>query len=229
MVDVNFTAKTEDTLDDVSNGKQKKTTALENFWNPTSEMIDGARGIKTSDIIDEINEFMHNHLFTDGNDVCPECGGKLGIKLSKFGPFIGCEKYPNCKYTKQLSKTDNSAQATESAVHTKSDVVELGDGIEFRVGKFGPYVTDGAKNVAAKQYTSETITLEIARELLANAGKKAEPIKIGENPETKKMIFFYPTGRYGAYISSNRVNVSVAEQPDLETAIKLINNKAKKK
>ena len=229
LVDVNFTAKTEDTLDDVSNGKQKKTTALENFWNPTSEMIDGARGIKTSDIIDEINEFMHNHLFTDGNDVCPECGGKLGIKLSKFGPFIGCEKYPNCKYTKQLSKTDNSAQATESAVHTKSDVVELGDGIEFRVGKFGPYVTDGAKNVAAKQYTSETITLEIARELLANAGKKAEPIKIGENPETKKMIFFYPTGRYGAYISSNRVNVSVAEQPDLETAIKLINNKAKKK
>ena len=229
LVDVNFTAKTEDTLDDVSNGKQKKTTALENFWNPTSEMIDGARGIKTSDIIDEINEFMHNHLFTDGNDVCPECGGKLGIKLSKFGPFIGCEKYPNCKYTKQLSKTDNTAQAAESAVQTKSDTVELGDGIEFRVGKFGPYVTDGAKNVAAKQYTSETITLEIARELLANAGKKAEPIKIGENPETKKMIFFYPTGRYGAYISSNRVNVSVAEQPDLETAIKLINNKAKKK
>ena len=53
--------------------------------------------------------------------------------------------------------------------------------------------------------------------------------EIGENPDTKKMIFFYPTGRYGAYISSNRVNVSVAEQPDLETAIKLINNKAKKK
>ena len=230
LVDVNFTAKTEDTLDDVSNGKQKKITALENFWKPTSEMIDGARGIKTSDIIDEINEFMNNHLFPDGNTVCPECGGKLGIKLSKFGAFIGCEKYPTCKYTKQLSKNDNSAQTTESAVqNVKSDIVELGDGIEFRVGKFGPYVTDGAKNVAAKQYNSETITLEIARELLANAGKKAEPIKIGENPDTKKMIFYYPTGRYGAYISSNRVNVSVAEQPDLETAIKLINNKAKKK
>jgi topoisomerase IA-like protein len=117
---------------------------------------------------------------------------------------------------------------TESAVQTKSDAMELGDGIEFRVGKFGPYVTDGAKNVAAKQYTSDTITLDIARDLLANANKKTEPIKIGENPETKKMIFFYPTGRYGAYISSNRVNVSVREQPDLETAIKLINNKAKK-
>ena len=229
LVDVNFTAKTEDTLDDVSNGKTDKIDALNGFWGPTDKMIEGARGIKTSDIIDEINSFMHNHLFADGNNVCPDCGGKLGIKLSKFGPFIGCEKYPDCKHTKQLNKNDNPAQTPETTVKTMSDAVELGDGIEFRVGKFGPYVTDGAKNVAAKQYNAETITLEIARDLLANANKKAEPVKIGENPETKKMIFYYPTGRYGAYISSNRVNVSVAEQPDLETAIKLINNKAKKK
>ena len=230
LVDVNFTAKTEDTLDDVSNGKQDKISALENFWGPTNNMIDGARGLKTSEIIDEINEFMNKHLFPDGNDTCPECGAKLGIKLSKFGPFIGCEKYPTCKYTKQLGKIDAAAQAEKEAASTqKSDTVDLGDGIEFRVGKFGPYVTNGGKNVAAKQYTSDTITLEIARELLENAGKKSEPIKIGENPETKKMIFFYPTGRYGAYISSNRVNVSVREQPDLDTAIKLINDKAKKK
>jgi len=230
LVDVNFTAKTEDTLDDVSNGKQDKITALENFWRPTDAMIDGARGIRTADIIDEINEFMKKHLFPDGNDICPDCGAKLGIKLSKFGPFIGCEKYPECKFTKQLSKVEQPVNTADTvAQNVKSDAVELGDGIEFRVGKFGPYVTDGAKNVAAKQYSAETITLEIARDLLANAGKKAEPIKIGENPETKKMIFFYPTGRYGAYISSNRVNVSVKEQPDLETAIKLINNKAKKK
>ena len=105
----------------------------------------------------------------------------------------------------------------------------MGDGIEFKVGKFGPYVTDGVKNVSAKQYTADTITLEIARELLSNTVKKAEPVKIGENPETKKMIFFYPTGRYGAYISSNRVNVSVKEQPSLESAIELINNKQPKK
>ncbi len=228
LVDVNFTAKTEDTLDDVSNGKNKKIPALEAFWTPTSKMIDDARGIKTSDIIDELNLYMEKHLFPDDNHTCPKCGGKLGVKLSKFGAFIGCEKYPNCDYTQQLKNTDKSVQATDSAVKSTNDAIELGDGIEFRVGKFGPYVTDGAKNVAAKQYTSETITLEIARELLANANKKAEPIKIGENPATKKMIYYYPTGRYGAYISSNRVNVSVREQPDLETAIDLINKKAKK-
>ena len=229
LVDVNFTAKTEDTLDDVSNGKTDKIDALNAFWNPTSNMIDGARTVKTSDIIDEINTFMNNHLFPDGNNICPDCGGKLGIKLSKFGPFIGCEKYPSCKYTKQLNKNDKIVQDTESAVQNKNGNIDLGDGIEFKIGKFGPYVTDGVKNVSAKKYTSETITLEIARELLTNTVKKVEPVKIGENPETKKMIFFYPSGRYGAYISSNRVNVSVQEMPDLETAINLINNKAKKK
>ena len=229
LVNVNFTAKTEDTLDDVSNGKTDKIDALNAFWNPTSNMIDGARTIKTSDIIDEINSFMNKHLFPDGNDTCPECGGKLGIKLSKFGPFIGCEKYPTCKYTKQLNKNDKVVPDTETAVLPKSGTVDLGDGIEFKIGKFGPYVTDGIKNVSAKQYTADTITLEIARELLTNIVKKAEPVKIGENPATKKMIFFYPTGRYGAYISSNRVNVSVREMPDLETAINLINNKATKK
>ena len=229
LVNVNFTAKTEDTLDDVSNGKTDKIDALNAFWNPTSNMIDGARTIKTSDIIDEINSFMNKHLFPDGNDTCPECGGKLGIKLSKFGPFIGCEKYPTCKYTKQLNKNDKVVPDTETAVLPKSGTVDLGDGIEFKIGKFGPYVTDGIKNVSAKQYSADTITLEIARELLTNIVKKVEPVKIGENPATKKMIFFYPTGRYGAYISSNRVNVSVREMPDLETAINLINNKATKK
>ncbi|HBS76958.1 MAG TPA: hypothetical protein DEA31_03845, partial [Alphaproteobacteria bacterium] len=97
--------------------------------------------------------------------------------------------------------------------------------ISFRVGRFGPYVTDGKKNVAAKNYTADTITLDIARELLAGGPKKAEPIELGKNPATDQMIYYYPTGRYGAYISSNKVNVSVKTQPDLETAIDLINNK----
>lgn len=226
LVDVNFTAKTEDTLDDVSNGKQDKIAALRAFWTPTEGMIDGARGVKTTEIIDQINSVMHNHLFPDGNDKCPKCGGKLGIKLSKFGAFIGCENYPTCNYTQRLSDVAApTSDATDAATKPANTSVDLGDGISFRVGRFGPYVTDGAKNAAAKQYTAETITLDVARELLAGGPKKAEPIELGKNPATDQMIYFYPTGRYGAYISSNRVNVSVKEQPDLATAIELINNK----
>lgn len=225
LVDVNFTAKTEDTLDDVSNGKRDKIAALRAFWTPTESMIDGARGVKTTEIIDQINDVMHNHLFPDGNDKCPKCGGKLGIKLSKFGAFIGCENYPTCDYTARLGVVPATADGDDTATRPAPTSVDLGDGISFRVGRFGPYVTDGAKNASAKQYTAETITLDVARELLAGGPKKADPIELGKNPATDKMIYYYPTGRYGAYISSNRVNVSVKEQPDLATAIELINNK----
>lgn len=225
LVDVNFTAKTEDTLDDVSNGKRDKIAALCAFWTPTESMIDGARGVKTTEIIDQINDVMHNHLFPDGNDKCPKCGGKLGIKLSKFGAFIGCENYPTCDYTARLGAAPATADGDDTATRPAPTSVDLGDGISFRVGRFGPYVTDGAKNASAKQYTAETITLDVARELLAGGPKKADPIELGKNPATDKMIYYYPTGRYGAYISSNRVNVSVKEQPDLATAIELINNK----
>ena len=228
LVDVNFTAKTEDTLDDISNGKRDKLDALRAFWGPTSQMIDGARGVKTTDIINAVNDIMHNHLFPDGNDKCPQCGGKLGIKLSKFGAFIGCENYPQCNYTMRLTDTDKTAVDTSNPGNiekSKSTNIDLGDGISFRVGRFGPYVTNGTKNVPAKQYTAETITLDVARDLLENGVKKAEPINLGENPVTGKSIFYYPTGRYGAYISSNRVNVSVNAQPSLDEAIDLINNK----
>lgn len=225
LVDVNFTAKTEDTLDDVSNGKRDKIAALRAFWTPTESMIDGARGVKTTEIIDQINDVMHNHLFPDGNDKCPKCGGKLGIKLSKFGAFIGCENYPTCDYTARLGVAPATTDGDDTVTRPAPTSVDLGDGISFRVGRFGPYVTDGAKNASAKQYTAETITLDVARELLAGGPKKADPIELGKNPATDKMIYYYPTGRYGAYISSNRVNVSVKEQPDLATAIELINNK----
>lgn len=225
LVDVNFTAKTEDTLDDVSNGKRDKIAALRAFWVPTESMIDGARGVKTTEIIDQINDVMHNHLFPDGNNKCPKCGGKLGIKLSKFGAFIGCENYPTCDYTARLGAMAPVTADGDAPARATPTSVDLGDGISFRVGRFGPYVTDGAKNASAKQYTAETITLDAARELLAGGPKKADPIELGKNPATDKMIYYYPTGRYGAYISSNRVNVSVKEQPDLATAIELINNK----
>ena len=226
LVDVNFTAKTEDTLDDVSNGKTQKLDALNDFWKPTKSMIDGARGITTTEIIDQINTFMHKHLFSDNNDKCPLCGGKLGIKLSKFGAFIGCENYPKCNYTKKLSDGDTQEKSDEPETKKIQQTnIDLGDGISFKVGRYGAYVTDGKKNVSAKKYTSETITIDVARELLSGEIKKVEPEKLGKNPLTDAEIYYYPTGRYGAYISSNRVNVSVKEKPDLETAIDLINNK----
>jgi DNA topoisomerase-1 len=219
LVDVNFTAKTEDTLDDVSNGTRDKLSALKSFWEPTNQTIESARNIKTSDVIDKINEFMKYHLFRENSDKCPKCGGKLGIKLSKNGAFIGCSNYPTCNYTAKINYDLNDNNSGENKEK------DLGENIVFKIGKFGPYVTNGTKNVSAKKYTFDTITLDIARELLNGEKKKIEPVVLGTNPSTDKPIYYYSDGRYGPYISSNKVNVSVKEKPDLETAIDLINNK----
>ena len=221
LVDVNFTAKTEDTLDDVSNGVRDKLSSLKEFWEPTNQTIESVRNIKTSDIIDKINDFMNFHLFHEKGDKCPKCGGKLGIKLSKNGAFVGCSNYPTCNYTMNF----NSDVNTEKNQSDESKEKDLGENIFFKIGKFGPYVTNGTKNVSAKKYTSETITLDIARELLNGEKKKIEPVVLGNNPETDKPIYYYSDGRYGPYISSDRVNVSVKEQPELKEAIELINNK----
>ena len=226
LVDVNFTAKTEDTLDDVSNGKNTKLAALNEFWTPTENTIEAARGIKTSEIIDVINEFMAKHLFPDNNIKCPKCGGDLGIKLSKYGAFIGCNKYPDCDYTLKIGTNDSADIPQEDSDKKANAPLDLDEGITFYpVGKFGPYVSNGSKNVSAKGYTVDTITLEIAKDLLDKKSKGAESVELGENPETKQKILFYPSGRYGPYISSARVNVSVKEKPDLATAIELINKK----
>ena len=223
LVDVNFTAKTEDTLDDVSNGTRDKLSSLKAFWNPTKDTIDSAPKVKTTDIIDKINEFMNFHLFKESNDICPKCGGKLGIKLSKFGPFVGCNNYPKCDYTMKLTNTTETAENQEKTDEVKEK--DLGENIFFKIGKYGPYVTDGVKNASAKKYTVDTINLDIAKDLLNNDKKKVEPVILGKNPDTDKPIYYYSDGRYGPYISSNRVNISVKEQPNLNEAIDLINNK----
>ncbi len=229
LIDVNFTAKTEDVLDDVSNGAAKKIPALENFWKPTSAQIDTAKDIKTAEIIDELNASMESHLFKNCENKCPKCGGKLSLKLSKYGAFIGCENYPECNYTQRLdTRSDGVIHEDDCPVNRPIDI-DLGEGILFKIGRFGPYVTDGKKNTSAKKYTGETITLDIAKELLSGEKKKAEGVILGINPTTGKEIVYYSTGRYGAYVSSNKVNVSVKEEPTLETAIELINNKKPKK
>ena len=226
LVDVNFTAKTEDTLDDVSNGKNDKLTALRDFWTPTSNTIDAARGIRTSEILDVINEFMATHLFKDSGVKCPKCGGTLGIKLSKYGAFIGCNNYPTCDYTIKIGDENVTDMSTEMVEKKPTEPIDLGDGITFYpTGKFGPYVSNGKQNASAKGYTVDTITLDTAKDLLDKKTKGSVAEDLGENPATKQRILFYASGRYGPYISSARVNVSVKEKPSLDEAIELINNK----
>ncbi|MCL2369172.1 MAG: type I DNA topoisomerase [Alphaproteobacteria bacterium] len=219
IVDVNFTANMEDTMDDVAGGDKKKLDALEKFWGEFAPTIKSAKDIPTTEVLDSVNESLAGTLMP-ADAKCPNCGNKMIIKSGRFGPFMSCSDYPKCK-TIQNFGTTQSEDGTAPANNNK----DLGEGITYKVGRFGPYVTDGEKNASAKKYSFDDITLDIARELLSGEKKKIEAIELGTNPATGKPILYYADGRYGAYISSNKVNVSVKEQPDLEVAADLINNK----
>ncbi|MDR2268955.1 MAG: type I DNA topoisomerase [Rickettsiales bacterium] len=216
LIQVDFTAKTENALDDIADGQAEKLKILGGFWAPFAKWVESAKDVPIKDIWDKLNSDLATHIFKDGENKCPECGGGLALRQGKFGAFLSCKNYPECKYIKNVKSAETKDEKPD---------IDLGDGLVFKVGRFGPYVSDGTKNASAKKYSAETITRQIARDLLDGVGKKAEPVLIGKNPKTDSDIFFYPTGRYGPYISSNKVNVGVKEQPDLETAADLINNK----
>lgn len=101
-VDYNFTAHLEDDLDAVSRGEKNWIPLMREFWGPFSKLIESKdEALKRADV-------THEQLDED----CPECGSKLSIRLGRNGRFIGCTRYPECKYTRNL-KEDVAAPPPE--------------------------------------------------------------------------------------------------------------------
>jgi DNA topoisomerase-1 len=108
-VEYDFTAGLEEQLDLISNDEAAWRDVLRDFWRDFIGAIDGTKDLKISQVIDALDALLAPHLFpprADGSDarVCPTCSnGRLTLKLSKFGAFIGCSNYPECRYTRALS------------------------------------------------------------------------------------------------------------------------------
>ena len=123
-VEYDFTAGLEEQLDLISNNEVAWRDVLRDFWRDFIGNVDETKDLKLSQVIDVLDAMLGPHLFPpreDGTDprLCPTCGtGRLGLKLSKFGAFIGCSNYPECRYTRSL--------AAEGAADTGTKV--LGDG-----------------------------------------------------------------------------------------------------
>ncbi|MDR0319415.1 MAG: type I DNA topoisomerase [Rickettsiales bacterium] len=227
FVAVDFTAGMEDQLDEVSNGGLEWVAVLSDFWKIFSASINDVKDINNQEVMVEMNKILASHIFKDQSTVCPECKkGKLSLRLSRFGGFLGCDRYPECKYIKNLASAAEGGEGDGDAAAPRGETVDLGEGISFRVGRYGPYVQEGdgkdAKRASAKPETAETITLDKAKELLAGAGLAA-PKELGSN--AGKKVYFYASGRFGPYISSDKVNVSVKAEPTLDEAIALIEKK----
>ena len=205
-VEYDFTAGLEEQLDLISNSEVAWRDVLRDFWRDFIGAIDETKDLKISGVIDALDALLAPHLFPpreDGSDprVCPTCGnGRLSLKLSKFGAFIGCTNYPECRYTRALSsQADGSPD-----IGTKKLGVDPVTGLDVTVrsGRFGPYlqlgetVKDGEKPKRAglpKGVAPDEIDLERALALLSL------PREIGRNPEDGEPIVA-GIGRFGPYV-----------------------------
>ncbi len=205
-VEYDFTAQMEEFLDDVSAGAMEWKKLLTGFWAKFIKNIDAVSPLQMSEVIDKIDEVLGAHLFPpreDGSDPrsCPDCGnGRLGIKLGRFGPFIGCSNYPECKYTKQLVDTSAEEEAAANAPKLNSPEDKVmgetgGQPVYLKKGPYGYYVQLGDDKGKEKPKrcslprctTPETLTLEQAEILLSL------PRKLGNGIEVN-------IGKFGTYL-----------------------------
>ncbi len=219
-VEYDFTAGLEEQLDLISNHEIDWRTVLQDFWRDFIGAVDEIKDLKISQVIDALNALLDQHLFpprADGTDprACPGCtGGRLTLKLSKFGPFIGCSNYPECRYTRPLSlSADGSGE-----IGTKKLGEDPKTGLEvtLRSGRFGPYVqlgeaVEGEKPKRAglpKGTVPDDVDLARALELLSL------PREIGMHPEDGTPIIA-GIGRFGPYVKHDKTYANLEPGDDI--------------
>src|SRR3982751_6917564 len=192
-VSYDYTAELEEELDDVSGGRLDWQKLLDDFWRDFRPKAGEVMDQKPSEITAALDEFLAPWLYpprADGSDprVCPQCGnGRLSLRGGKFGAFVACSNYPDCKYTQKFGQGGDQAQS--------DGPTELGEGILLKTGRFGPYVERGDKRASIpKDVPVDDLTAEIAERLLSL------PREIGAHPETGKPITA-SIGRYGPYLA----------------------------
>jgi len=192
-VSYDYTAELEEELDDVSGGRLDWQKLLDDFWRDFKPKAGEVMDQKPSEITQALDEFLSPWLYpprADGSDprVCPQCGnGRLSLRGGRFGAFVACSNYPDCKYTQKFGQGGDQAQS--------EGPTELGEGILLKSGRFGPYVERGDKRASIpKDVPLEDVKTEVAERLLSL------PREIGPHPETGKPITA-SIGRYGPYLA----------------------------
>jgi len=147
-VEYDFTADLENKLDDISGGRIPWKKVLEEFWKDFSAAVAGTKDLNITQVINALDEDLGRHFFpprADGADprLCPICGqGRLGLKLGRFGAFIGCSKYPECRYTRPLGIHDGE-NALANEPRTLGTDPATGLEVAVKKGPYGPYVQLG--------------------------------------------------------------------------------------
>src|SRR5512144_1946517 len=148
-VEYDFTADLEEQLDRISNNEMAWRDLLRDFWRDFTAAVGDIKELRVAQVIDALDEMLAPHLFpprADGADPrkCPNCEtGKLSLKLGKFGGFIGCTNYPECRYTRQLAPGNGANGGPDGGMKKLGEDPVSGLEVTLRSGRFGPYVQLG--------------------------------------------------------------------------------------
>ncbi|HEX4193612.1 MAG TPA: DNA topoisomerase, partial [Stellaceae bacterium] len=221
-VEYDFTADLENQLDDISGGRVAWKKVLEDFWRDFSIAIGGTKDLKISDVINALDETLGQHFFPaaveGGKDprVCPVCGaGRLGLKLGRFGAFIGCSNYPECKFTRPLG-IENADGPESSSPRELGVDPETKVPITLKKGPYGFYVQRGEGNPDEKPKRASIpktipvgdVDLDKALRLLAL------PRELGPHPEDGEIIVA-AIGRFGPYLKHGKEFRSLPKDDDI--------------
>ncbi len=236
-VDYDFTANLEEELDAIADGQVKWKDALRQFWKDFSKAVEETKPLTITQVIDHLNEELGPHFFPPvegGGDprLCPACSkGQLSLKLGKFGAFVGCSDYPECRYTRPLVVPDDGEggdatgedAAALAALSNAPKMLGLdpvsGKEVSLRRGPYGPYVqideAEGAKDKPKRQGVPkgvkiDEVTLESALKLLEL------PREVGLHPQTGEMIKA-GIGRFGPFLLHQKTYTSIPKSDDVLT------------
>ncbi len=213
-VEYDFTADLEEQLDRISNNEISWQQVLKDFWRDFIGAVDEIKDLRVAQVLDVLDEMLGPHIYpprTDGGDVrqCPTCGsGKLNLKAGKFGAFVGCSNYPECRYTRPLAA---DSEASADRVLGKDPETDLD--VTVKAGRFGPYIqlgeqkdyAEGEKPKRAgipKNTSPADIELDLALKLLSL------PREIGKHPETGQPITA-GIGRFGPFVRHEKTYASL--------------------
>jgi DNA topoisomerase I len=216
-VEYDFTAGLEERLDLVSAGELDWKVLLREFWADFNAKIGEMGELRMSDVLTALDASLGPHLFpekADGSDprACPVCNtGRMGLKSSRFGPFLGCSNYPECRHTRPLTVAEEGEDGPTGDRELGVDPV-TGETVYLKTGRFGVYVQLGEgekpkRSSLPKGWSAPDMDLEKGLRLLRL------PREVGLHPEDGKKIVA-GIGRFGPFVlhEGTYANLSNADE-----------------